>query len=82
MIKWQLPIVKNKNTSYDCVPINAVFHCFVCGKSLCKKYEQDTDFYETDANEEQIANFPNNACKICYMSYINIVKAGGVDDTE
>lgn len=42
---WQLPVRERVLVGKsDWVHPLAKFHCFVGGKSLCGKYEQDTDF--------------------------------------
>ncbi len=43
---WQLPVRERvlAGKSNWIHPL-AKYHCFVGGKSLCGKYEQDTDFF-------------------------------------
>lgn len=70
MIRWQLPVRERVVVGRpDWVHPAAKFHCFIDCVSLCGKYIQDTDFFETDASPEQISQFPVCACKICYQKF-------------
>ena len=61
---WQLPVRERVLVGKpDWVHPLAKFHCFVGGKSLCGKYEQDTDFFETDIESGEIVQFPACGCK-------------------
>jgi hypothetical protein len=59
---WQLPISDKDGT----VHMTAKCHCFRNGQSLCGRYQQDTDYYETDVRENEVLERPNIACKKCY----------------
>ena len=59
---WQLPISDRDGT----VHITAKCHCFISGRSLCGRYQQDTDYYETDVSEDEVSARPSVACKRCY----------------
>lgn len=61
-IKWQLPVKQSNKTNHDWVDPRANFHAFVGYKSLCSKYFQDTDFFETDMPE---GTDQKHMCKIC-----------------
>lgn len=67
---WQLPVrervVQGKP---DWVHPLVKYHCFVGGKSMCGKYEQDTDFFETDIESGQILMFPAVACQKCLKKW-------------
>lgn len=73
MIKWQIPVIDEEYY----ISSNMKFHCFVNDESLCGKYEQNTDFFETDATPEQMNQFPENACKICYRKFLKIQNEKG-----
>ena len=62
---WQLPVKQSMFTCTDWIHPRAKFHCFVRGDSLCGKYHQDTDWYETDIEESEITKNPQNACRVC-----------------
>lgn len=59
---WQLPISDRDGT----VHITAKCHCFIDGRSLCGRYKQNTDYYETDVSEDEVLERPSVACKRCY----------------
>nr|DAM74970.1 MAG TPA: hypothetical protein [Caudoviricetes sp.] len=58
---WQLPVSDKTGT----VAVNAKAHCFEGEKSLCGRYFQNTDYYETDVDIEVILKNPQTACKKC-----------------
>ena len=70
-MKWQLPVrervVEGKD---DCVHHLAKAHFYVNDTSLCGKYWQCTDFYETDVKTELIEENPQYACKKCYEKWL------------
>ena len=63
---WQLPISDRDGT----VHISAKCHCFINGQSLCGRYQQDTDDYETDVSEDEVFERPSVACKRCYAVWM------------
>lgn len=68
---WQLPVKEDLiNGKPDYVDSRTKFHCFVEGTSLCKKYFQVTDFYETEIESGEIATRPEIACKTCRDRWI------------
>lgn len=58
---WQLPV-----TDKERVDMRAKCHCFENGHSLCKRYIQDTDYYELDVDLEEIFKNPKVVCKKCF----------------
>ena len=66
---WQLHVKQNNKTDHDWIHPNAKYHCFCSGKSLCEKYGQDTDYFETDISSGEILSRPDIACKICYRRW-------------
>ena len=66
---WQLPVSENCDGD-DGIHPNAKYHCFVDKESLCSKYMQDTDFYETDIESGEIVSNPQISCKICRRKWI------------
>jgi len=75
-IVWQLPMVSAENNNTGYIHGNAKPHAFVVkvdgtvGVSLCKRYNQDIEFFE-EINIEG-AN-PKHLCKKCLGLYKKIV---------
>ena len=70
---WQLPVKERLvEGKPDYVHPLARVHCFVGGESLCKKYYQDTDFFETDVDIGTISKHPEHACQICLRRWRKI----------
>jgi len=67
-VKWALPINQDKELGKE-IAHNAKYHCYDDNKSLCGKYNQDNDFFETDINSGEILNKPDIACKICFNKW-------------
>lgn len=61
-IKWQLPVIQSNKTDHDWVHPWAKYHAFEGYKSLCGKYVQDTDFFETDMPK---GTDRKHMCKVC-----------------
>lgn len=69
---WELPVRERLLVGNpDWVHPRAKFHCFVYGDSLCGKYGQDTDFFETDIESREIEMCPEIACKKCLKKWKN-----------
>lgn len=67
---WQLPVKDNPlNSTGYFITNNAKYHCFSSGTSLCGKYWQDTDYFETDIESGEILSNPSLACKTCYRKW-------------
>lgn len=67
---WQLPVRERLLVGKpDWVHPLAKYHCFVGGKSLCGKYIQDTDFFETDIESGEIVPSSACRCKKCYEKW-------------
>lgn len=68
---WQLPVRHETGSSANSyIPSTMKFHCFVDYYSLCGKYAQDTDFYETDIESGEILSRPDIACKVCRKKWM------------
>lgn len=67
---WELPVKEDarygKRTHID---KRVKYHCFVDGDSLCNRYGQDTDFYDTDIASGEIMAFPVVACRVCFEKW-------------
>lgn len=68
-IKWMLPVKMSNLTSHDWIHPNVKYHCFINNTSLCKKYFQYQDYFETDIDSGEIAMRPEIACKKCYEKW-------------
>lgn len=67
---WQLPVRERLLVGKpDWVHPLAKYHCFVGGKSLCGKYIQDTDFFETDIESGEMVPSSACRCKKCYEKW-------------
>lgn len=62
-VSWQLPVKQSNKTDYIWIHHRSNFHAFVNSKSLCAKYYQDTDFFESDFNPKEHSE--NMKCKKC-----------------
>lgn len=64
--QWQLPIISSNFSERDWVHKWSKFHYFDSNVSLCDKYEQDTDYYETYPKQSQFEELTETSyCKIC-----------------
>lgn len=69
---WQLPVPNETSQSANAyIRRNVKYHCFVDNISLCGKYTQDTDFYETGIESGEILSRSDIACKICRKRWIH-----------
>lgn len=69
--KWQVPVRERLLAGKsDWVHPLTKAHCFVNNVSLCGRYMQATDFYETDVANTDILTHPETACKSCYRKWI------------
>lgn len=67
---WSLPVREDaRYGKRNYVDLRVKYHCFIEGNSLCKKYEQDTDFYDTDIASGEVLAFPAVACKVCFEKW-------------
>lgn len=67
---WELPV--REDLIYgkpDYVDQRAKYHCFLEGHSLCRKYYQNTDHFDTDIASGEILAFPAVACKTCFEKW-------------
>lgn len=62
---WQLPVFQSNKTSHDWIHPKAKYHAFIDNNSICGKYGQTTDFFETDIEESKLLLNRNLACKMC-----------------
>lgn len=73
MNAWFLPV--NEDGALDKeVHKNMKLHYFVNDKSLCGKYRLDTDYYETNIDDNEITNNHSIACKKCYKKWVQSMK--------
>lgn len=63
LVVWQLPVKHNNFTAYESIHPKAKYHAFVNCVSLCGKYSQDTDYYETGIDESELNQ--KLACQRC-----------------
>lgn len=66
---WQLPI-RSEISANAYIPATAKYHCFIKNVSLCKRYAQDTDYYETGIESGEILRRPEIACKKCRKMWL------------
>lgn len=70
-MKWQLPVRERVlEGKEDWVHPLVKAHFFVDNTSLCGRYWQLTDFYQTDVKAELITKEPQYACKKCYEKWL------------
>lgn len=62
LLKWQLKVMQSSKTDRDWIHPKAKYHAFQNNNSLCKKYGQQTDFFETDMPE---GTDRKHMCKEC-----------------
>ena len=68
---WQLPVMSETGASANAyIPKTAKYHCFIDNASLCKRYTQDTDYYETGIESGEILRRPEIACKKCRKMWL------------
>lgn len=60
-IIWQLPVKQSNKTDRDWIHPRANYHAFRENKSLCGKYSQQADFFETNMPEGN----QERRCKVC-----------------
>ena len=65
--KWMLPVKQSNITDHDWIHPKAKYHCFFKDTSLCEKYQQDQNYFETDIDYRRIEKEPELACKKCYQ---------------
>lgn len=63
-IVWQLPVNQDRGESNQ-IHHNAKYHAFINDNSVCGKYGQTTDFFETDIEESELMLKRELACKKC-----------------
>lgn len=68
---WQLPPPSEARKNADAyIPKTVKYHCFIENVSLCKRYAQDTDYYETGIESGEILRRPEIACKKCRKMWL------------
>ncbi|MCG3227901.1 hypothetical protein HXV89_00245 [Bacillus subtilis] len=50
-IVWQLPVIQSNLTDHDWIHPKAKYHAYIDNKSVCGKYGQHTDYFETGIEE-------------------------------
>ncbi|MGN7457467.1 hypothetical protein ACTHPH_21870 [Paenibacillus pasadenensis] len=68
VVKWQLPVKQSFFTDHEWIHPRANYHAFQTSgperhHSLCGKYAQDIDFFETDMPEGTGENYICKACR-------------------
>lgn len=71
-IVWQLPVKQSNLSDNDWVHHKAKYHAFIDNLSVCGKFSQDTNFFETGINEDKLMKNKNLACKNC-MKKLDVV---------
>lgn len=71
MGKWQLYVHQSNKSNIDWIHPKSKYHFFVKfysghARCLCGKYEQDTNYFETEIEESVIIENPDLACKKCF----------------
>ena len=64
-IIWQLPVRQSNRTDHDWVHPRAKYHAFLEGESLCGKFRQDTNYFETTIDASELLKNKTVACKRC-----------------
>jgi hypothetical protein len=64
-VVWQLKVHQSNKRDYDWIHPKAKYHAFINNNSVCGKYGQTTDFFETDIEESEIMSKKELACKNC-----------------
>ncbi|MEC0709719.1 hypothetical protein P8881_19535 [Bacillus haynesii] len=64
-IVWQLPVIQSDLTDHDCIHPKAKYHAYIDNKSVCGKYGQITDCFETGIEESELMANKDWACKVC-----------------
>lgn len=75
MGKWQLYVHQSNKSNIDWIHPKSKYHYFEkinngYSRCLCGKYEQDTNFFETEIEESYIIKKPTIACKKCFKMRI------------
>ncbi|MFL1672514.1 hypothetical protein [Paenibacillus dendritiformis] len=66
MIIWQLPVKQSSLTDTDWIHPKAKYHAFENYNSLCGKYRQVTDYFETGIDEAELMKDKlHYACQKC-----------------
>ncbi|MFU8710609.1 hypothetical protein [Bacillus velezensis] len=64
-IVWQLPVIQSDLTDHAWVHPKAKYHAYINNESVCGKYGQSTDYFETGIEESELMANRGLACKIC-----------------
>ncbi|MEK5061009.1 hypothetical protein BK126_26200 [Paenibacillus sp. FSL H7-0326] len=65
-IVWQLPVKQSNFTDHDWIHPKAKYHAFKNNASICGKYLQDTDYFETSIDETELMSEKiQYACNKC-----------------
>lgn len=63
-VVWQLPVNQDRAFGKE-IHKKAKYHAFKNDVSLCKKYGQDTNYFETGIEEAELMKNKDWACKQC-----------------
>lgn len=69
---WQLPVIQSNVSDNDWIHPKAKYHAFIGGIYVCGKGSQDTSYFETSIEEDELMKNKNLACKKC-MNKLGIV---------
>ncbi|WP_225229733.1 hypothetical protein [Sporosarcina quadrami] len=64
-VVWQLPVIQSNLTDHDWIHPKVKYHAFINDNSICDKYSQMTDFFETGIEESELMKNKELACKKC-----------------
>lgn len=64
-VVWQLPVKQSDLTDHDWIHPKAKYHAFINNNSVCGKYGQNTNFFETGIEESELMKNKELACKKC-----------------
>jgi hypothetical protein len=66
---WFLHVNESKNANAY-IPANAKYHYYKNKRTVCGK-GMDTNYYETNIDNEEILKNPSIACKKCYKDWLH-----------
>jgi hypothetical protein len=62
---WQLPVKQSNKTDHDWIHPKAKYHAFKNYNSICGKYGQKTDFFDTTIDVIELMKKKQLACNKC-----------------
>jgi preprotein translocase subunit SecA len=70
-IVWQLPVIQSDLTDHDWIHPKAKYHAFLNNISICDKYSQDTNYFETSIEASELLKNRDLPCKKCLSKMEN-----------